>query len=96
MASRLVVALRRDAVWHRRWICSHHQGRAARSELNLAWHYGSAVQHTDPQREDAVFIRLTRAQLDPAKYESTASLRGELANIVRALPGCQGYQIAGN
>jgi hypothetical protein len=43
-----------------------------------------------------VFIRLTRAQLDPAKYESTASLRGELANIVRALPGCQGYQIAGN
>jgi hypothetical protein len=43
-----------------------------------------------------VFIRLTRAQLDPATYDATASLRGELADVVRALPGCQGYQIAGN
>jgi hypothetical protein len=43
-----------------------------------------------------MFIRLTRAQLDPARYEATAPLRRELAEIVRGLPGCQRYQIAGN
>lgn len=45
---------------------------------------------------ELMYIRLTRAQLDPSTYAVTTPLRTELAAAVRAMPGCRRYELAAN
>jgi quinol monooxygenase YgiN len=43
-----------------------------------------------------MYIRVTRGQLDPARYAEFARINQEVAAVVKTLPGCQSFIGAGD